>query len=165
MLVERQVDLKIININFHQWLIQREWTSLYLFECTAYGSLVQECYNNIHDIGQESFKLFVCGMTVEINPNYLSQFLEIDISLDALYPIPEPDSDDLNDEDNTDWDVVATILCGRRREWLGGVLKQKFLTPSNHILNIFAYFNVEPKGRTSEIIMETGYLLYMIRTR
>lgn len=108
--------------------------------------------------------MFVCGITVEINPNYLSRFLEIDISLDALYPIPEPDSDDMNDEDNTDWDVVATILCGRRREWLGGVLKQKFLTPSNHILNIFAYFNVEPKGRTSKITMETGYLLYMIRT-
>lgn len=46
----------------------------------------------------------------------------------------------MNDEDNTDWDVVATTLCGRHREWLGGVLKQKFLTPYYHILNIFFLF-------------------------
>lgn len=47
----------------------------------------------------------------------------------------------MNDEDNTDWDVVATTLCGRHREWLGGVLfKQKFLTPYYRILIIFFLF-------------------------
>ena len=67
--------------------------------------------------------------------------------------------------DDTDWDAVVTTLTGgRRREWSGGVLKQKYFTPSYRMLNLFVCFNVEPKGRTSEVIMETGYLLYVIGT-
>jgi hypothetical protein len=67
--------------------------------------------------------------------------------------------------DTTDWDeVITTLTGGRKRAWPGGVLKQKFLTPSYRMLNLFVCFNLEPKGRTSEVIMETGHLLYLIGT-
>ena len=68
-------------------------------------------------------------------------------------------------EDDTDWDVVVTTLIGGRHcEWSGGVLKQKYLTPSYRMLNLFVCFNVEPNRRTFEVIMETGYLLYVLGT-
>ena len=78
MIVERQVDLKGFIIDLHQWLIKREWNSFCQFECATYGSWVCEFFNNIHYIGQAFFKTFVCGITIEINLSYLSQFLEID---------------------------------------------------------------------------------------
>jgi hypothetical protein len=57
--VERPVHLAKIEIDFSLWLREREWDSLYVFDPTTYGSLVQEFYNNSHDIGKESFKSFV----------------------------------------------------------------------------------------------------------
>ena len=117
-LVERKLDLHIMNIDFCQWLLQRGWNSLYEFECPAYGSLVREFYNNIHAIGQESFKTFVQGTTIEISPDYLSNFLNIDRDLDAIYHVPEADPDDMNDEDNWDWtEIASTLTSGRRQEW------------------------------------------------
>ena len=165
-LVERQVKFAQMDIDFRHWLVQRGWHSLYEFDTTAYGTLVKEFYNNIHDIENESFKSFVRGITIEINPNFISQFLQIDRSLDAVYPEPEPDPDDMEDPvDDTDWSAVVTALTGgRRHEWTRRVLKQKYLTPSYRMLNILVCSNLEPKGRTSEVIMETGYLLYVIGT-
>ena len=96
-LVERPVILDRINIDFRARLLQREWSSLYIFDCGAYGSLVREFYNNIYDIGQKSFKSYVRGTIIEIDSNSLTQFLQIDRSLDAIYPTPKPDSDDIND--------------------------------------------------------------------
>ena len=113
-LVEHPMILDRINIDFRAWLLQREWSSLYIFDCAAYGSLVREFYNNIHDIGQESFKSYVRGTIIEINPDSLSLFLQIDRTLDAIYPAPEPDLDDMNDEDNRDWEAIATTLIDGR---------------------------------------------------
>ena len=67
--------------------------------------------------------------------------------------------------DDTDWaTLVTTPTGGCLREWSGAVLKKIYLTPSYRMLNLFVCFNVEPKGRTSEVITETGYLLYVIGT-
>ena len=69
----------------------------------------------------------------------------------------------MNDEDNRDWKAIATTLTdGLRWEWLGGIIKQRYLTPSYRMLNMFACSNLEPKGRSSEVIMETDFLLYVI---
>lgn len=134
-IVERLIDIRGFTIPIGQWLQQRGWYSLYDFGCRAYGNWVWEFYCNIYDIGQQSFKSFVCGISVEINPNCRSQFLEIDGTLDVQYPIPEPDVDNMDDDDNIDLVLVATTLYGRRRTWLDGLIKQKYPTTSIFLLH------------------------------
>ena len=60
--------------------------------------------------------------------------------------------------------IATTLTSGRRRDCLGGILKLKYLTPSYRMLILFAYSNLEPEGCMSEVIMEIGFLLYVIGT-
>ncbi|KAL6953848.1 hypothetical protein U1Q18_001117, partial [Sarracenia purpurea var. burkii] len=77
----------------------------------------------------------------------MSEFLKIrDLVIYDYPPVPS----------NANYHLVAENLCGHRRPWFGGTLRQHELTPEYRLLNLIVSSTIHSRGHASNINQERG---------
>ncbi|GFY89381.1 hypothetical protein Acr_06g0013210 [Actinidia rufa] len=158
--VERNVVLEDFReTRIADWFETLGWTSILSARGEAIVEWVREFYSNMRDVDNNAmcFKTWVRGQEHVITVETIVALLQIKRPNKVDYPfdlrtLPAP----------VDYDVIASEICGFPRQWVDGLIYQNELTLEYRLLNIIVCANIEPRGHSSDISRERGFVLFAI---
>lgn len=68
--------------------------------------VLREFYNNMEIVLGETFKTYVCGKWITVNPSELAELLDIPVPNEYDYPLQHDSREPIN------YDTVRTTICG-----------------------------------------------------
>lgn len=127
-LLERPVVLNdFSNSNIRRWIVQRQLNTLSSMRNEVICDQVSEFYCNMYDVGANGFSTYVRGKHINMKPQVLADFLAIPRQANLEYMFPNPQKIPYI------LDLVASVICGKERQWDGNLILQKELQIDYHL--------------------------------